>query len=99
MKVLLRINHTDLLLPDEKGVQALFKLLANSLVVDDRLYKDEICILKRPLDLQFKTVPDGTKFVSATNSDDTGPEIPVCPFVTTKPRRIGTQKPRHLLNY
>lgn len=42
MKVLLTIGYTDILLPDETGVQNIMKTLARGINVDSRIYKNEI---------------------------------------------------------
>jgi hypothetical protein len=99
MNVLLSIGHTDLLLPDEKGLQTLLGLLGKSLVVRDHLYKGEIQILRQEPRIEFKTVPSSTRFVTPASDADDAPDVPVTPFINTKPRRIGAAKPQRLLNY
>jgi hypothetical protein len=44
MKVLLTIGYTDILLPDETGVQNIMKTLARGINVDAHLYKNEITL-------------------------------------------------------
>lgn len=63
MKILLSLQYLDILLPDEAGLQQVLKILGRGTLVQDRLYDGEIKLEDKPLRLEVKSIPPGTRFV------------------------------------
>jgi len=65
--VILTVNYTSILLPDDTNLAAILRTLSRGLIVQDHLYKDEIVISKRSsVRVEVATVPAGTVFLHET---------------------------------
>jgi hypothetical protein len=83
MNVLVKIGHQDLLLPSSVGVEAVMKLLSKAVPVWDKSYDEppHIEIENRPLKVEMKFVPPGTRFYQR-GERASEPTVEVWPFAS-----------------
>jgi hypothetical protein len=93
MKILLQIGYTEIMLPDESGVQQVLKLFSRAVRVRDRLYDGKIEIEHQELKLEMKVIPQSTQFVHL-DCDNKEHPADIC---LKPPKRINST-PRLLLS-
>lgn len=83
MNVLLKIGHQDLLLPSSVGIEGVMKILSKAIPVWDKSYDEPpaIEIEARPLKVEMKFVPPGTRFYQR-GERGSEPTVEVWPFAS-----------------